>query len=149
MSEGAMDDGSDKNKELLNTVDSHKEAFLGAMDDDFNTREAIAALFEFSHTINKYLAPGSELSNVSSETLTLILETFHELTGILGLFEADQTTDKDSSELTGKLVEELIAIRAELRSEKNFKLADRIRDRLKEMGVVLEDSRDGTTWKLE
>jgi cysteinyl-tRNA synthetase len=148
-----MDDLSKKDNELLESVGEVRDTFLKAMDDDFNTREAIAALFEFSHLINRTLTSTSKEDDkndtYSNKGLVQVNHIFLELTNILGLFETKAGMDNGQPGLQDKLIELLIELRASLRAEKNYKLSDQIRDKLKEFGVILEDSNQGTTWKLE
>ncbi len=148
--ENAPDDtGTTKDDlELLEKVKKYREEFLSAMDDDFNTREAIATLFEFSHTLNKALF--GAVNPPAKDTLTQIQNTFLEITNILGLFEHDASGKKTDAgdNIVDELIGLLITIRDKLRAEKNFKLTDEIRDTLKSIGVKLEDSKGGTSWKI-
>jgi cysteinyl-tRNA synthetase len=140
---------SNKENDLLKEVEKHHDQFLAAMDDDFNTREAIATLFEFSHTINKYFKSSQEADGFTLKTLNKVYDTFIELANILGLFEFKTISLEGDSSLNEKLIQVLINLRQKLRAEKNFQLADQLRDQLKELGVKLEDSQTETTWKFE
>jgi cysteinyl-tRNA synthetase len=133
----------------MNDVAQHREKFLTAMDDDFNTREAIAELFEFSHTINRTISSGSEIDQISKKNLSQTLNIYLELANILGLFEIKIEVGMKEKNITDEMIELLLEIREKLRAEKNFQLSDQIRDRLTELGVVLEDTQQGSTWKLE
>jgi cysteinyl-tRNA synthetase len=108
------------------------------MDNDFNTAGAVAALFELVKAVNTARDNGA-----TGEQLQTAQETFRELTGVLGLKLEDK---KGSSEQEAQ-VNALIAERTEARKQKQWARSDQIRDQLKEMGVILEDSKDGTTWK--
>jgi cysteinyl-tRNA synthetase len=123
---------------LSASIESAGINFTDAMDSDFNTAGAVAALFEFSKSINTARDNGA-----TSEQLAAAQKVFSELAGVLGLKLEDKkgTSEKDAE------VEALIAERAQARKDKNWKRSDEIRDQLKEMGVVIEDSKDGTTWK--
>ncbi|MDP1715216.1 MAG: cysteine--tRNA ligase [Anaerolineales bacterium] len=123
---------------LAAASESAKTNFTNAMDSDFNTAGAIAALFELSKFINTARDNGA-----TSEQLTAAQGTFRELAGVLGLKLEDK---KGSSEQEAQ-VDALIAERNEARQQKQWARSDQIRDQLKEMGVTLEDSKDGTTWK--
>ena len=103
------------------------------MDDDFNTSQAIAVLFDLAREINK--ASGS----VSEAQSTLL-----ELAGLLGLTLTGNEFDSNEA---GPFIELLIETRAALRKERQFALADQVRDRLIGMGVALEDTANGTEWK--
>lgn len=116
----------------------YKSRFVEAMDDDLNTPRALAALFDMSREINRGRESGH---NVSSAR-----EVLKELTSVLGINLKE--SDSDSGGDIAPFVELLIQTRAELRAAKQFAIADTIRDRLTELGVVLEDSAAGTDWKL-
>jgi cysteinyl-tRNA synthetase len=112
--------------------------FTEAMDNDFNTASAVAALFELVKAINTARDNGA-----TNEQLEPVQTVFRKLTGVLGL----KLEDKKGSSEQDAQVETLIAERTEARKQKQWKRSDEIRDQLKEMGVILEDSKDGTTWK--
>ena len=144
---------SNNDNELIEQAKQIREKFLTVMDDDFNTREAIASLFDFSHFINKALTDvsstvGAPNQGYSKAALNQVLEIFLELSNILGLFENEVGGDRADSDISDKLMDLLISLREKLRAEKNFQLSDEIRDNLKAMGIVLEDLKDGTKWKL-
>jgi cysteinyl-tRNA synthetase len=144
---------SNKDNEMIEKINQTRENFLTAMDDDFNSREAIAALFDFSHFINKAITDTSTTSGASDlgyskYGLNQVLEIFLELSKILGLFEHVGEGSQAESEISEKLIELLIGLREKLRVDKNYQLSDEIRDSLKAMGIVLEDLKDGTKWKL-
>jgi len=142
---------STADQKLLDTVNEHRQKFLAAMDDDFNTREAIATLFEFSKTLNKVLSSnetGSTASQFSKDALDQVNTIFLELGNILGLFEQTEACGATDDELGDKLIELLVEIRKKLRAEKHFELSDQIRDKLKTLGIILEDTNDGVKWKM-
>jgi cysteinyl-tRNA synthetase len=112
--------------------------FTEAMDSDFNTAGAVAALFELVKAINTARDNGA-----TNAQLEPVQKVFRELAGVLGL----KLEDKKGSSEQDAQVNALIAERTEARKEKNWKRSDEIRDQLKEMGVTIEDSKDGTTWK--
>jgi cysteinyl-tRNA synthetase len=128
-----------------------RTTFLAAMDDDFNTAIAIATLFDFVRTANKFIdqhgleakKPAAELAALDAMMLVL-----RELTGTLGLFlKAPQAAGGGADEaLVGKLMDLIIEIRANARKSKDFATADLVRTKLTEAGVVLEDRPDGTGW---
>ena len=110
-----------------------REQFEAAMDDDFNTSQAIAVLFDLAREINK--ASGRVLEAQA---------TLLELAGLLGLTLTGKESDSNEA---GPFIELLIETRAALRKERQFALADQVRDRLIEMGVALEDTANGTEWE--
>jgi cysteinyl-tRNA synthetase len=139
---------------LLAEIAEHREQFLAAMDDDFNTGGAIGELFEVVHTLNRF---ANDLTSESGPEMAGRLAQYRsgmmvlkELSQILGLFQRPPAVAQPSGDgLTPFLMELLIELRARLRKEKNFGLADEIRKRLTELGVTLEDRADGTRWRVE
>ena len=130
----------ERDEELDAVVERSVRAFHASMLDDFDTPGAIAAIFDLGRAINRARATDATSASVADARDTLL-----ELTGILGLdlSEPAQGTSADAA----PFVELLIGIRKELRSTKQFALADRIRDELATLGVTLEDSEQGTTWR--
>lgn len=127
---------SEEEKKLLETSEQFRSEFERAMDDDFNTADAISAVFDLVKFIN--VSSGEERSRCFIEELKRRLLS---LTDVLGLVVAAQ------KEVLDKEVEELISRRQQARKEKNFKLADEIRDQLADMGIELLDTREGVKWK--
>jgi cysteinyl-tRNA synthetase len=123
---------------LASAADSAKANFTEAMDNDFNTAGAIAALFELSKAINTARDNGA-----ASEQLKSAQSTFSELAAVLGL----KLEEKQGSSEVEAQVNALIAERTEARKQKQWALSDQLRDKLKELGVTIEDSKDGTTWR--
>lgn len=120
------------------TSESAKSNFTDAMDNDFNTAGAVAALFELVKAINTARDNGA-----NSEQLSSAQNIFRDLAAVLGLtLEEKKGSSEDEAQ-----VEALIAERTQARKDKNWKRSDEIRDQLKAMGVTIEDSKDGTTWK--
>lgn len=128
----------DSEKDLLKQVDSYRDKFTEAMDDDLNTADAISAIFELAKFMNTNIQEES-----SKEFVQKNLDLFNELTGVLNI--AQKSTEEDDG-LTEK-VEELIAKRAEAKKNKDFSLADQIREELTNMGISIEDTRQGVKWK--
>jgi cysteinyl-tRNA synthetase len=117
--------------------ESCRDPFIAAMDDDFNTPQAIAVLFDLARDINKAADAGEDPSSLQA--------TLKELGGVLGLTFAAPAGDEAGD--IAPFVELLITTRAGLRQARQFQLADDIRDRLAGLGIVLEDTPQGTTWK--
>ncbi len=116
-------------------IAAHRADFIKAMDDDLNTADALAAVFNLVRDTNKQIA-----ENAGSATLQSCKALLQELCGVLGLGYNQKTQALDSE------IEALIEQRTAARKNKNYALADEIRDRLKQMGIVLEDSAAGVKW---
>jgi cysteinyl-tRNA synthetase len=132
-------------------VGALREKFLAAMDDDFNTAIAMATLFDFVRTVNKFVdQQGMEKQAAGADvaTLTAMMEVFRELTAVLGLFlvEPKAAAPGGDDDLVAKLMELVIEIRASARKAKDFATADLVRTKLTAAGIVLEDRADGTGW---
>ena len=127
---------TDEEKGLLDKANEYVQGFERAMDDDFNTADAIASVFELVKFINT-TADGSS----TKEYLDSLYEKLFRLTDVLGII-----IEKKEEMLDGE-IEELIAKRQAARKEKNFALADQIRDELLAKGIILEDTREGVKWK--
>ena len=135
----ASDAEHDGDRTIIDGFGKYREQFIDAMDDDLNTADAIASIFELVRDIN---------TNVVGKTPSKALvegaiSVFDELTGVLGLVYNRKTETLDSD------IEALIEARTNARKEKNWAEADRIRDQLKEMGIVLEDTAQGVKWHRE
>jgi len=128
---------SDEEKDLIVKFDEYKKQFEEAMDDDFNTADAISVLFEMAKTANANLN-----GNSSKKLVEYILEMFLKLSDVLGLSYKNAETEIEDEEIL-RLIEE----RQKAKKEKNWKLADEIRDKLKERGIILEDTPEGVRWK--
>ena len=127
-------------------IAAYKQKFMDEMNDDFNTPKAIAATFDFMRDVNAWL----DKNQIAEETLHHIIKILEETVGqVLGLLPADyaELEEKGGGDLDA-LMQILIDIRNKLRKEKQFALADEIRDRLKQAGIELKDTPQGTEWKL-
>ena len=130
-------------EDLSALAEETRDRFHAAMRHDFDTPRAVAALFDLARAVNRVAAAGG------SPSLPAARDTLVELAGILGL---DLTRDHDavaSDEDVKTLMAVLIEVRERLRTEKQYAIADFVRDRLQQEGFILEDTRDGTTWKRE
>jgi cysteinyl-tRNA synthetase len=125
-------------KSISDQVKKTREGFIESMDDDFNTAGAMGNLFDLVRVINQVRAEGA-----TSEILAPAQNTINELCGVFGLVLEKETSDDQSA---APFIDYLIELRAEMRKQKLFAFSDQIRDRLTSLGIVLEDSKDGTTW---
>jgi cysteinyl-tRNA synthetase len=125
---------------LAEQVEATKAGFLAAMDDDINTASAVGKLFDLVKAINS-----ARDSSATQEELDQAQALLKELTGVLGLKLEDEVGDSNADGFIDLLVE----LRSEVRGRKLYDLSDLIRDRLKELGVVVEDAHGGSTWHYE
>ncbi|MCI5726743.1 MAG: cysteine--tRNA ligase [Clostridium sp.] len=130
-----MDENEQK---YLDSLDKYRQKYIEKMDDDFNTADAITVLFELSKDINTNVTIES-----SKELATKALELFRELGQPLGLLQKSTQVSLEDE------IEELIKQRQEARKNKDFALADKIRDDLKARGIVLLDTPQGVRWRID
>ncbi|MEE1426687.1 MAG: cysteine--tRNA ligase [Acutalibacteraceae bacterium] len=135
----AVDAEHDGDKAIIDGFNKYREQFIAAMDDDLNTADAIASIFELVRDINTNVVGKTPSKALVEGAIAM----FDELTGVLGLVYNRKTETLDSD------VEALIEARTNARKEKKWAEADRIRDQLKEMGIVLEDTAQGVKWHRE
>lgn len=133
---GASANLTDNNQEWLDKIAALREQFINEMDDDFNTANGVSILFELSKLSNLYLME----KNTSEDVIKAFMNEFETLFGVLGLSLRDD-------ELLDEEIEALIEKRTQARKDRNFKLADEIRDQLKEMNIIIEDTPQGIRWK--
>ena len=122
------------------------DRFNSAMDDDFNTREAISVLFEMAREVNR-------LKRDTDPQAAVLASQMRGLGNILGLLELDPQAylkgEAGEGDLADANVDALVVQRQQAKLDRNFALSDQIRDQLKVAGIVLEDSKEGTVWKRE
>src|SRR5688572_23558115 len=124
---------------LANQTETTQQSFVDAMDDDFNTPLALAAIYELVKAINTARDNGA-----TNDQLQPAQATLRELTGVLGLrLQEKQGSDGNAD----KFIDLLVEVRGEVRKQKLWQLSDLIRDQLKELGITLEDTKEGTTWR--
>ncbi len=133
---GTSTDLTDTNEEWLNKINDLHNQFITSMDDDFNTANGISVLFELSQQANYYLLE----KTTSASVINAFIKEFEELFGVLGLSLVQE-------DLLDEEIEALIEKRNQARKERNFQLADQIRDQLKAMNIILEDTPQGIRWK--
>ena len=128
---------TEEEAKLQDELASFRQKFIDAMDDDVNTADAVSAIFELAKFMNSNIT-----ENSSKEFAQKALDEFNELTGVLNIVNKDKKED-----ILDEEIEKLIAQRTEAKKNKNFQLADEIRQQLLDKGIVLEDTRQGVKWK--
>ncbi|MCD7734001.1 MAG: cysteine--tRNA ligase [Clostridiales bacterium] len=126
---------------VLDEAGTYRERFDAAMDDDFNTADAVSVLFELVRAANRAVAPEQKPTKAGAAALLKLTGEFTDVLGLLYAREKEESLDDQ--------VEALIARRQAARAEKNWAEADRIRDELKGMGIILKDTKQGVQWKRE
>ena len=127
-------------------ISEFEQNFESAMDDDFNTPQASAVIFDFVREVNKAI---SENQNLGAEFYSGLLEFLRKTAeGVLGILDIKSITDKEHGALESDLIELLIKLRTDAKQNKNYALSDKIRDELKALGVILQDSKEKTTYKI-
>lgn len=143
--------------ELQEKLEQFIPRFVEAMDDDFNTAQALGVLFETVRASNRFLAESKELTAVALSLIARVRHLFDEAGAVLGLFatkpsawlEGIKSAKAGQIDITPDEIERLIVERAEARAAKNFKRGDEIRDLLLDKGIQLLDSAQGTTWNVK
>ncbi len=141
--------GAEGQEEWKAKLESYKNAFEDAMNEDFNTSEALAVLFNLSKEVNNLLSTDDE----ASEGVLSEIDSFYRVYGgdILGIITErtvqNASDGADTYKIEDGLVKALIDTRDELRTCKQWELADKVRDRLNELGIVIEDKKDKVAWR--
>lgn len=135
--EVSKDSMDDKEREYLESLDTHRQKFIEKMDDDFNTADAITAIFDLIRDINLNVSIDS-----SKELCKGALALIRELGEPLGILQGSTKASLEDE------IEELIQKRQEARKNRDFALADKIRDDLKARNIILEDTPQGVRWKI-
>ena len=140
--------------ELLASIAEKRDAYLAAMDDDFNTGAAVSELFDLVRILNKFIDQKSledQASRSDADVVTLKrgVQTLKELAALLGVFQVAPPKESGADDaLISQLMDLMIELRNEARKEMNFAIADRIRDGLTQIGITLEDRKGETAWKV-
>lgn len=121
-------------EDIYGDIDVYRDKFIEAMEDDLNTADAIGSIFELVREINTRI---TATSDAGKKTISEALDLLTELTGVLGIMKKEREVNLDDT------IEALIEERQKARAERNFKRADEIRDKLKEMGIELQDTPQG------
>jgi cysteinyl-tRNA synthetase len=129
-------------------LEKYKHAFEEAMNEDFNTAGAIAVLFNLSKEVNSLLNSGKEISKSILSGIDSFYMTYGgNVLGIIPEKAVQYERDEEDIKLGENLIKALIDTRDELRASKNWELADKIRNRLDELGIVIEDKKEKVAWR--
>ena len=148
ISDNTVNNGENNSiNEFRKKVDELDRQFIEAMDEDMNTPQALAAIFDQLKETKKFSVNISNLEKVEAlqYSYNSLKKKIEDVLGIAIIMEEENKNFKNNDKLTGNLIELLIKLRADARKEKNFKLSDEIRDNLKELGIEIQDNKDGTT----
>ncbi|MGI5901603.1 MAG: cysteine--tRNA ligase [Desulfitobacteriia bacterium] len=137
---------TEHDKALLKVEEEARRSFKEAMDDDFNSAQAYASLFELAKEINTYL----QQKNFKAAPLLKAKDTLQELAQVLGFnLEAEEENSSEESSKLSQVMDLILEIRAQARKNKDWTTADLIRDRIKEIGITIEDTPDGARWYIK
>ncbi|AGI47711.1 cysteinyl-tRNA synthetase [Thermoplasmatales archaeon BRNA1] len=140
--QAAARDGASGSADCISRdIEEARRGFRESMDDDFNTRAAIEALFAFARTTNRMMGE----KTLTKEGAQAAIAFMDEINDVLGILPENEGSSDDGS--FNEVMQILIDLRKELRTKKQYELADMIRDRLKDAGYVIEDSSEGAKWK--
>lgn len=135
----AKNETSDNDQEMIAELDKRREQFINAMDDDLNTADGVSAIFDLTKDINTKILD----KDVSKAVCQHAADLYDELCNVLGILYNRKGNDLDSE------IEALIQQRQEARKNKDWATADKIRDDLKERGIILKDTPQGVTWSKQ
>ena len=144
--DGQFESDETTNSPLQHAVQKMKSQFTDAMDTDFNTAQALGAIFTLVGEVNR------SLSAANGMPPSVLAQAYHALTEtcqVLGIYDAEaQESDADNVEQRDRLINLLLEIRQDARIRKDWDTSDKIRDRLKELDIEIQDTREGATWKV-
>lgn len=129
----------------VGSLEDYREDFLAAMDDDFNTPQALGILFDLVKEVNRHL---DDTTHYAMGTLAAMDRIFHDLAGgVLGIVP-NNLKSQENEHIVDELVKYLVELRQEYRESRDWSKADAIRSRMAELGILIEDGPDDTTWRL-
>ena len=131
--------------ELFSSIESLQSQFTEAMDNDFNTAQAIGSIFSLVSHVNKTI---SSSNGVSQYTLANAYKVLVETCQVLGIYTMNEHENNGNVEYLDPLIELLLEIRQDARNQKDWNTSDKIRDRLNELNIEIQDTREGTSWKF-
>lgn len=134
---------------LLQSIDAMRDGFEAAMDDDFNTAEAIGVIFKFIGEVNQFLAAaGNQPSEGGKIVLGKAYKRLIDVCGVLGIYSEKRASSDENAIFIEQLMDLILEVRQGARRRKDWETSDNIRDRLKQLHVELQDTQHGTTWKI-
>lgn len=137
--------GSNNLEDLRDFKSKMEENFIQAMDEDFNTAQALGFIFELIKAANKSIDEG----NISKEGMQVIDDVYNYLITVLEeVLGLKLKVEPEINNISAELIELILELRRDARAEKNWALSDKIRDRLSEMGIQIKDGKDKTTWTM-
>ena len=139
------EDTSHADAELFSYIESLQSQFTEAMDNDFNTARAVGSIFSIVSHVNKTIGSSNE---VSQYTLANAYKVLVETCQVLGIYTVNEQENNDNVEYLDPLIELLLEIRQDARNQKDWDISDKIRDRLKELNIEIQDTREGTSWRF-
>jgi cysteinyl-tRNA synthetase len=140
--------GSEQAPEVTGQLAARRTEFLAGMDDDFNCPAALSALHELVGDMNKIIGGSSAaIDGRSAAGIRAMREALLEMGDVLGL-ELSPSAGTSGSDVVGGLMNLVLSLRAELRDKKEWALTDQIRDRLRDLGIVVEDHKEGSSWRM-
>jgi len=126
--------------------DNYKKRFESAMDEDLNTSQAVAVIYDFVKDVNKTISSSDSLDkDFYADVKKFLSDT---AAGVLGIVDMDKSSLSVNDNLANDLIELFINLRTDAKQNKNYQLSDKIRDGLKVLGIVLVDGKEGTTYKI-
>lgn len=133
-----------ENKNSFEKIEEFDKKFVLAMDEDMNTPQALAAIFEQIKYTNKLLSKLEEEKEIFLEVKKSYESLKNKIENVLGIdLKNEKQCKKNNDELTDKLIELLLEVRKSARTKKDFELSDKIRDNLKDLGIEIKDTKDG------
>ena len=140
---------NDAETALFQSINTMRQDFELAMDDDFNTAGALGAIFKLAGEVNQFLAATEDsASDQKRNVLGQAYKSLVEICSVLGIYAEEEVASDEHAALTEQVIDLILEIRQDARQRKDWATADKIRDQLEQLNVELQDSRAGTTWKI-
>ena len=141
----ASRDASEANTLLLSAIETMQLQFTAAMDNDFNTAQAMGGIFSLVGQVNRSLGTSN---GISDQTFAQAYKVLSEICQVLGIYTIGEQDTTDTAEYLNPLLELLLDIRQDARNQKDWDTSDKIRDRLKQLNIEIQDTHEGSTWKF-